>query len=379
MKRLAMASAAGLASLAIFASPAHSGDAWDQFRIETKKDAEEAKVDIDPVIRQFIQGMGFMKFSWSNRYSADVWESVAKVIPREFMVPDQLESYAYLVDAGFPLDSLKQANVFDASQLADGFRHGRWDYSLKDSFAKPEDILAYSRRAAEGDEHFKDGMEWVKEHLKQRLSKNKHAYRRWCDDKGKKCDYLEVGSNVDRVHDQHLLFLIKEYMDYFDSPAAGEDMKKLFPKKEGSPENGGIFFFRDGRMEFYFVPNENPQGEYATSSYLSPNVSHFIPHIGNLHTHPKEKGVNPIVFAGPSGYSKVYKGMALNDALAVDLGGLRELKGYELYNIDAVVTQMGRDKYDVDLYFRDLEPLPGGNVFWPFNAIVLDLGVYRYK
>ncbi len=208
--------------------------------------------------------------------------------------------------------------------------------------------------------------EKVRDHIKEQLSRVPHLFR-------EDADYEEDASQIDSVENINMLYLIKGYIDYFQDKDNRKEISKLINEDLADPfsEHGGVVISNNGKYEFVNVsPIERKVKNLEDNfSYSGEDWTEYIGAIGDYHFHaPKEDSSQ---YAGPSGSAQ-----SNEKYLNGDISGLVRANEVNSYRIDCVITKMKGNKFNADIYFRDVEigPLAAkSNSTW---TTVLDLGVF---
>lgn len=290
-----------------------------------------------------------------------------KLLPahEEALSPVHTPYWCVCLKNSVPLGILEKLDTGDLLAITKGFGDGRYPAKLWKEFRV--DREEYSRVCAAADPDFSRGAAWANDYIKKALGKREHAFR-------PSTDYKEDASQVDEIKDVHQLFLIRQYLDFFNSRETWSAMAPLFPnrREEDKEEEGGFIIGARGKLEFVRIKqytHDHERRGNESDSFHCPELAKLIGHIGVLHTHPGGPA-----FAGPSGYAKP------SDGRYHPHGDTYSLSHYNQFNprlVEVVVTELATGKYNVDLFLRDVAPGKRGALENRDPVIVIDLGVFE--
>ncbi|MEK7177080.1 MAG: hypothetical protein AAB719_02210 [Patescibacteria group bacterium] len=279
--------------------------------------------------------------------------------------PQYLPEYRYLLEGGARPEFLDEVYLYHLIPLKRMFEDGTVPLTYIPLLSHEDELMDGSKRGAERNSDFARGVKFVRKYIKKKLSKRKHVSRT-------STDYEEGAEQLDRVENQHILFLLKGYVDYFESTKAMKEVAALFPE-DSSDEQGGLFFFEGNSYRFVSFPNEREDSRDLRYSYATPLLIGYVPCVGGVHTHPAEDGEAVESVSGPSGWSRDYH--EHNDG---DTNSLRYYNQVNPYLVDIVITEMSENEYNIDAYFRDVY-IKDGKAKNASSVTVIDLGIYRFE
>ncbi len=276
-----------------------------------------------------------------------------------------MRAYNYFTSNGVEPRHVKRISLEHINDIEGSFKSGRLPAHFLKLFS--DDFIGYSRKAAQSDPDFEKGGDWAKSYLSNALKNRRHVCRAGAD-------YSEDASQVEKIKDTHIVYLIKRYLDFFDRESASI-IPSLFPINSKYEERGGLVFSSHYGLKFIplvqYVDDvekrelaHNP--EYA---YRMPLIDFYIPTIGMLHTHPKKEEECENTYAGPSGQAHSLKAYPRGG----DIYCLEQMTKTNPLTIDAVISELNLGMYNVDILFRDISQDASIN-----PVTVIDLGVYDY-
>jgi hypothetical protein len=205
----------------------------------------------------------------------------------------------------------------------------------------------YSILAAGSNPVFGTDFEKIKTYIKRELEKVEHSNR-------ENTDYDENAAEIDSVGNINMLYLVKGYVDFFKSPENRQKVRGLLKKDSEDPfsEHGGLVICDNGKYTFVpvspvkkQVPNLEDNFSYCPRDWIN-----YVGCVGKYHFHATTKENKK--YSGPSGASRLTDQILRQ--INGDLGKLRLENETNLYQMNCVVTLMG-DKFNADIYFRDVE------------------------
>ena len=277
-----------------------------------------------------------------------------------------LEEWTTLVYLGVRLEVLSELDEEHLIGIVRDIKTNRTPGDVMALMATENEMYAYPQKFA-----LSLTTSYDKAMLKQRLGKHKHLYRT-------STDYKEDPSQIDRITDEVMIKLVGAWLDYAESPESKRTISSLFPEKPGeNPEWGGVALA--GNKVLYIVP-VGPCASMtleAKNAWVPPLIMYYMNNIGSIHTHPLDAASDhPAELSGPTGYSKSYEGYVAHT------GDFYMNSYYALanpYRMDAVATEISKDKWNLDIYFRDVRKDAGGELENFGDTIVIDLGIFSVK
>lgn len=236
-------------------------------------------------------------------------------------------------------------------ELIPYFTHSPEEYS----------IIAAGHNPILGTDHEK-----IREYIKEQLAKRPHAFR-------KNTDYKEKSSQVDSVENINILYLIKEYIDYFEDEDNRREISRFIREdlKDSFSEHGGITIFNGDEYKFVKInPRERRiKNLEDNSSYNYRDWIKYIGCVGGFHFHATKEEDRE--YSGPSGNAK-----SDLKILNGDISSLIRANEVNPYRIECVITKLKDNKFNPDLYFRDVRMELLGGKLNTKKITVLDLGIY---
>lgn len=301
----------------------------------------------------------------------------------EVTAPDFLE----MLSIGVQPEQLVDVHRYHIAGLAEGFRNGRYPERFIPDLGKSH--VRYSAEAAVNDPDASKGSLWAKELIRERLQERDHLFRL-------DTDYDEGISALDATTDKYILFIIKRYQEFFNDPDNWDGLVNLFRDAGAdlpsdshlhaqvlpTPERGGMLLCRDNRIVFEEILQSierRTRPDAAANGYSPPHIQYYGVALGGLHTHPLDLNQDPrhsgelASVSGPSG-----KAITDNaeDRFVADTGSLRYFNRGHPFALDVVITELGNDQYNVDIYYRDITE-ENGKAVNARNVTVLDLGIFE--
>jgi len=252
------------------------------------------------------------------------------------------------------------------------------DEALDMTFNLPRSLVPYTQYSglreksiemARANRVFGEDSDSLKDYLKDQLSHKKHCYRR-------NSGYSESWRQVNQIKNLDLLYLIKGYLDFFDDTQNISHIGNLIQSDlaDNSTEYGGLVVADDkGKYQFVSVSSENKRFLHLKNNrtYMGYYWFMYISQVGHFHIHAISSDCQ--AFCGPSGR------IENRDSELFATGDLGSLYGrtnsFNPYLIDCVVTKLSGKRFNVDVYFRDID-FEGKN---SPKFRVLDLGIYSFK
>jgi hypothetical protein len=276
--------------------------------------------------------------------------------------PEFLEDYLRLMKLNAPMSLIVDIEENHLREMANGIESGRFPLKLFNEYEIYS--LDYSVRAARRDPDFSKGEIWAKDFIKSELDKREHVFRL-------DTDYQEDSGQIATIKDNYILFLIKRNIDFFNQDKNWEDITKLF--SEDNEEKGGFIIDNNGKNEIVVIPNRDSSWDnYKLESYSSEPSDYYAQYLSPFHIHPRNFDKHLETYAGPSGKARVFEG----DVPYSDILASRIYSQMNPFNINTLITELEKGKYNVDIYFRDLENIKGKAVKDKI-VTVIDLGVYQ--
>ncbi|MDD5192056.1 MAG: hypothetical protein PHH54_05760 [Candidatus Nanoarchaeia archaeon] len=277
---------------------------------------------------------------------------------------DLCNEYTLLLNNGLPLNIIGSMDRFYVTNLAK---------DLKDN-PIPEEFLKYfsfngcdnSIKAAAHNPVLGADTKKIQEYLQNQLNKIEQIDR-------EKSDYTENSSKISNIKNINTLYLIKEYVDYFEDPNNLKDITRMLDEDLNDPfsEHGGVIIFEDNKYNFKTI---NPAKKDLKNlednvSYKTPAWTKYVGCLGDFHLHATTEDDSE--YAGPSMDGGILFGG--------DLAALESETDRNAYRMNCVITKLKGDKFNVDIYFKDViswHILGSNSAYSTGRGIVLDLGVY---
>ncbi len=206
----------------------------------------------------------------------------------------------------------------------------------------------------------------LKTHLKKWLSKKDHCYR-------KNTDYYEDPSQIDRVENINMLYLVKGYADYLDNNKNIETIAERLKydiEEDHFSESGGLVVFDEDYKVIFIDTNKELNNLENNGSYHLPRWFKYVGRIGTIHFHATTN--DSTEFSGPSGNAK-----SARKYFNGDIGCLINNNASNPYEVSCVVTKLKGRKFNADVYFRDVKECLIGKKN-SLQCIVIDMGTYEY-
>lgn len=169
------------------------------------------------------------------RHSANIESKLQELTKvKEIPVLD-IPLYRELIERGLNIELLRDIKDAHFKETHDGIISGRFPLFLFEEYETYG--TDYSSRAAWRDVDFHEGPEFAKKYIKEKIESKDHLYKF-------DADYNEDISQLDKVHDQDVLFLLKRYVDFFERYSNWIEIQELFKKKgeEEANERGGLYY-----------------------------------------------------------------------------------------------------------------------------------------
>lgn len=275
-----------------------------------------------------------------------------------------INSYMKLLNKGIPPEVISQIPCYMLDDMI-------WYIESK---KMPEQLIPhltyspeeYSITVAGHNPVFGADNEKVRDYIKEQLSRVPHLSR-------EDADYEEDASQIDHIQNINMLYLVKGYIDYFKDENNRKEIGKLIREDLADPfsEHGGVVISNNGKYEFVSV---NPLEEKVKNlednlSYSGEDWTKYIGAIGEYHFHAIKEDSSE--YAGPSGSAQ-----SDEEFLNGDISDLIRANEVNSYRIECVITKMKGNKFNADIYFRDVKVGPLDRKSNSKETTVLDLGVF---
>jgi hypothetical protein len=180
-------------------------------------------------------------------------------------------------------------------------------------------------------------------------------------------DYYEDVLQIGEIKSPLILDQIMSYIVFLREKETMKTISDLIREdlSNNSSELGGIVV--EDKEGYKLIPI-HPTTQDDNEKYSSPAWTKYTKRLGLLHLHAMESSGNK-GYAGPSWPSKN------KDNGYSDLQSLSSFNVTNPYDIHCVVTYLGKEKFNVDIYFNDVNETTGKNI--PDTTYVLDLGTFE--
>jgi hypothetical protein len=372
---------------------------------ETPHTILELKQEIEETVSRSSEKFEFRAYAQQSIENIDSWsESVVNrsvrgtkllqafdtlvgLLDEETLSKATIPEFLDLLSMGVAPEQLKDVHRYHIYGLAKGFRTGRYPERFLDDLGKSH--IEYMQSAVFSDPDVQKGSRWAKEYVREQLQQREHLFKL-------DTDYKEGLSTLDNTNDKYMLLLIKRYVDFFNKPENWDGLTDLFRDAHAdypedsvfrnldlpTPERGGMMLVEDGEIVFQEIKANRSSSfdvQRASNSFTPPHIQYYGTALGGVHTHPLDLHQDPRStgdlrdVSGPSGKANPDN---TEDAYANDTGSLRYFnRGYP-FALEVVITELGKARFNVDIYYRDITEKDGKAVN-DRNVSVLDLGVFE--
>ncbi|MFA5856038.1 MAG: hypothetical protein WC867_01670 [Candidatus Pacearchaeota archaeon] len=210
----------------------------------------------------------------------------------------------------------------------------------------------------------------LRDDLIKEIGKREHETRYFLD-------YNESANQLKEIEDPVIIGLIKGYNDFLSKPENIILATQLFEPINDNIKTerlAMIRFSKDGLFFEHVTMNDlfKEKGYFLASEnrcYLPPSL-YFVEKAMNLHSHILTIGAKAQIYPGPSGLMK--EPFVYGDSLVLSLSNK-----YNPYQIDGVVSELGKSRADFDIIFRRVKYQEGKPINYG-DCIVIDMGVFEY-